>query len=304
MKKTIISIAYSAALIIAIALTSTSCKREPLHEPFSNYYLVIEGDYKDLHIDPVVPSMYEAVFYDKDNHTEVGQSYLGPNGGYIYDLAPGTYEMIVYSFQTSNSKIFGLKSYQEAIASTERYMDGDTLSYDAPDHVMVARDGNFEIPLLFDRDEPEYLYAYPKSLAQSWGLIITGIKGLKNAVAIDVYITGQAATRTLASQELSKDVHTIHFPGQIDMVKDIIHTPFCTFGHIPGKHCTLRLVIEDPNQQKIICHADVTNQFEDPENTGRWIKANFDIEIEPKKDGGMQPTVHNWEENEYIYDLY
>ena len=304
MKKTIISIAYSAALIIAIALTSTSCKREPLHEPFSNYYLVLEGDYKDLHIDPAVPSMYEAVFYDKNTHNEIGQSYLSTNGGYIYDLAPGTYEMIVYAFQSSNTKISGLKSYHDAIGSTERYLESDTLSYNAPDHVMVARDDNFEIPLLFDRDEPEYLYAYPKTLTQSWGLIITGIKGLKNAVALDVYITGQAATKTLGSQELSKDVHTIHFPAKIDVEKDIIHTPFCTFGHIPGAHSTLRLVIEDPNQKKIICYADVTSQFDDPKNTERWIKANFDIHIDPKKDGGMQPTVHEWGENEFNYDIY
>lgn len=303
MRRNITSLAYSAILLVAAALASDSCKREPIHEPFSNYYLVLEGDYKDLHIDPAVPSMYEAVFYDPVTHNEVGQSYLGTNGGYIYDLPAGTYEMIVYSLNSGTTKITGLKRYLDGHAYTDRYTESDTLSYYSPDHLMVARDPQFEIPFLYDRDDVEYIYAYPKSIAKSWCVVIDGIKNLTNAAAIDIYITGQSSSKVLSTEELSDNVNTIHFSGKIDKEKNVIYTPFCTFGKLAGKHSTLRLAIKDPNNRTIVCHADVTDQFEDPQNTDRYIRAHFEIEIDPKKDGGMMPDVEEWGENVYYYDI-
>lgn len=303
MKKTLTTIAYSAALIFTIALLATSCKREPLHEPFSNYYLKLEPDFNVQHIKPRVPGMYEAIFYDKNTHKEIAQSYLSSYGGYIYDLAPGSYELIVYSFDSGNTKVSGVGTYPGGFASVDRYTEGDTLSVNAPDHLMVARDPEFTIPMLYDREDVEYLYAYPKTIAQTWCLVIDGIEGLRNAAAIDVYITGQSDSKTLAAQELGSTAKTIHFPATIDYEKDIIYTPFCTFGKLPGKNNTLRLVIRDQNEYVTKCYADVTDQFDDPENTGHWIRAHFDIHIDPKKDGGMMPTVNEWGENEYNYEI-
>lgn len=304
MKKTMKSIAYSAALILALALLAASCKREPLHEPFSNYYLKLEPDFNVQHIKPRVPGMYEAIFYDKDTHKEIAQSYLGSYGGYIYDLAPGTYELVVYSFDSGNTKVSGVGTYPGGLASVERYAEGDTLSYNAPDHLMVARDPEFTIPMLYDREDVEYLYAYPKTIAQTWCVVIDGIKGLKNAATIDIYFTGHARSKHLASEELDNKATTIHVPGTINSDGDKIYTPFCTFGKFPDQNSILRLVIMDQNQRKYVCYADVTCQFDNPENTGHWIYAKFDIEIDPKKDGGMMPDVTEWGENVFDYDIY
>ena len=300
MKNTAVCIA--AAVLLAMSLAS--CRREPIHEPFSSYFLVLEGDYKALHINPPVPGMYEAVFYDRNTHAQVGQSYLGTDGGYIYDLAPGTYEMIVYSFDSGNTEVSSLNGFTSALASTERYKEADTLSYNAPDHLMVARDTAFTIPFLYDRFETEYLYAYPKTVCDTWCVVVNGIKGLSNAVSMDFYITGQSRSNNIGPNKRSEKEMTIHFPASIDYEGNRIYTPFCTFGKLPDHVSNLRLVIKDPNQQTIICRAEVTDQFDDPENTGHWIILNFDVEIDPRKDGGMVPDVNEWGENVFEYDIH
>lgn len=292
------------ALVLGlVSLSLASCRREPIHEPFSSYFLVLEGDYKAMHINPSVPGMYEAVFYDKETHAQVGQSYLGTNGGYIYDLAPGTYEMIVYSFDSGNTEVSGLNGFTSALASTERFKDADTLSFNAPDHLMVARDLEFTLPFLYDQSDTEYLYAYPKTICDTWCVIVEGIKGLKNAVSMDFYVTGQSRSNNIGPDKRSSSEMTIHFPASIDYTNDRIYTPFCTFGKLPDHVSKLRLVITDANQQTTICRADVTDQFDDPENKDHFIRLRFDVEIEPRKDGGMVPDVNEWNDNVYDYDI-
>lgn len=299
----IMAMAAAAALSVA-AFTMTSCHRLPIHEPYSNYYLVLEPNFDALHIKPSAPGMYEAVFYDKTTHREVGQSYLGANGGYIYDMAPGDYELIVYSFDSGNTNVSGMNNFYDALANTERYKDGDTLSYNAPDHLMVARDLDFNIPLVYDTDEPVYLYAYPKTIVDTWCIVITGIRGLRNAVSMDFYITGQSRSNNIGPNEISEKETTIHFPASVDYKNDRIYTPFCTFGKLPDHVSNLRLVITDPNQQTIIARADITDQFDDPENLGHWIILNFDFEIDARKDGGMMPDVNEWNDNVFDYDIF
>lgn len=220
------SFAYSAIILVVAAGASFSCKREPLHEPFSDYYLQLENDYSAIHIKPRTPGMYEAVFYDKVTHKEVGQSYLGTNGGYLYGIPAGTYELIVYSFDSGNTTVSGLRDFTTALATTERYKDGDTLSYNAPDHLMVASDPDFEIPYFYDKDEPEILYAYPKTIMDTWCVVIDGIKGLKNAGAMDIYIDGQSASNNFGTNTLSMTTRTIHFPARINVEGDKMYSPF------------------------------------------------------------------------------
>lgn len=303
MKRTLISLAYAAILFASVTALG-SCKREPLHEPFSNYYLQLVPDFSAIHIKPSEPRMYEAVFYDKMTHREVGQCYLGSGGGYIYDLAPGTYELLVYSFDSGNTEVSGLGGFNDAEATTERYGGGDIFSYNAPDHLMVARDENFEIPFLYDRDEAEVLYAYPKTIMDTWCVVVDGIEGLENAVSIDFYVSGQSATGMFGQGKISPVARTIHFPGAISAEGDKLYTPFCTIGKLPNMKSGLQLVITDPNQQTVVCQADVTDQFDDPENTGHWIYLHFDIKIDPKKDGGMQPVVEPWNDNVFTYDIH
>lgn len=301
MKKALISQACKAVLLAAAVLAFCSCKREPLHEPFSNYYLQLEPDFDALHIKPVDPGMYEVVFYDKITHNEVGQSYLGSNGGYIYGLGPGTYEMIVYGFDSGNTVVSGLGTFTGAVAKTEIYSNG---IHNAPDHFIVASDENFEIPFLFDRDEPEILYAYPRTIMDTWCVVVDGIKGLENATEINFFISGQSSSNNFGPDVISKEMMTIHFPGTVNAEGDKIYTPFCTFGRFPGTPSNLKLSIIDSNEQTVECQADITGQFDDPDNTGHWIYLHFDITLSPKTDGGMQPVVEPWNDNVFIYEIY
>lgn len=303
--KLIKRIAIYAAVLVTGALMTVSCRRLPIHEPFSSYYLVLEGDYKGLHINPTVPGMYEAVFYDIYTHEEVGQSYLGTEGGYIYGLRPGkTYEMIVYSFDSGNTQVSDLRSFPTALASTGGSSSTYMSSYNAPDHLMVARDTALTLPFLYDSFETEYLYAYPKSVCDTWCIIVTGIKGLQYATSMEFFVSGQSKSNNIGPNEPSTREMTINFPAKLDMVNNRIYTPFCTFGKIPGKVSELRLVITDGNEKTIVCKADVTGQFDDPENTGHWIILDFSgTEIEEKKDGGFTPVVDPWGGNEFFYDL-
>lgn len=295
--------AACAAVAALVALSLASCRREPIHEPFSSYYLVLEGEYKALHINPAVPGMYEAVFYNKDTHSEVARSYLGSAGGYIYDLAPGTYEMMVYGLDSGNTVVSGQSTFNGATATTDRYKDADTLSYNAPDHLLVARDLEFTIPFMYDTSETEYLYAYPKTICDTWCVVVYGIKGLGNASSMDFYITGQSRSNSIGPDRRSDSEMTIHFPATVDYAGNRIYTPFCTFGKLPDHVSNLRLVIRDSNQRAIVCRADITDQFDDPENTNHLIVLKFDVEIDPRKDAGMIPDVDEWNDNYYDYDI-
>lgn len=301
---TVLSAAKSVILLLVMAQTGVSCRREPIHEPFSSYYLRLNNSYEALHITPSRPGMFEAVFYDRETHEEVGQSYLGTNGGYLYDIAPGTYEMIVYQFDGGNTELTGFRRYCDAKAYTSPWPDGDTVAYNAPDHLLADRDTAFTIPFLYDTDETYYLDAYPSTVTDTWCVVIDGIKGLRNAASMDMYVSGQSRSTLVASLTDSKEEMNIHVPVQVDYENDCIRTPFCTFGKLAGRKSRLRLVITDQNQQTYVCRAEITDQFDDPENTGHWIYLHFDITIEPKKSGGMMPVVNEWEENVYDFDLF
>ena len=101
------------AVLLALAVLAASCKRVPLHDASAQVYLeiaqaldqpMVVPDTIDLASNPAYyekyhipePAKMVACFYDPTTHALVDKEYVGPYGGHINELSPGTYDLMVY----------------------------------------------------------------------------------------------------------------------------------------------------------------------------------------------------------------
>ena len=97
-----VSASLALAVLLALASLVSSCRREPLHDMKSCLvlHLNVSLSYDDstMIVKPKQPSLYKAVFYDPKTHDMVSEMYCGPEGGTVYGVRPGHYELLVYNY--------------------------------------------------------------------------------------------------------------------------------------------------------------------------------------------------------------
>jgi len=288
----IILVAVSIALAL---LAQTSCRREPLHEPKSAYYLKPEISLNSLYKQPAMPDFVTAIFYDHKTGEKAFQEYINATGGYLYGVTPGTYDVLLYSLGTTYTHVDSLGRIDQAYAYTNQISEGYELKYE-PDHLLVGTIYNQQIPALIEKDSTFYIKANMETLLDTWKLEVHKIKGLKNATSIGIMIDGLVDSKKLATGLISDREMKMYFAGVIDNEYKLIETPFCIFGKLPGTVSKLQLQIsvigDDGASYKL--NTDITDQFNDPTNTQHIIKVDFDIEIKAKEGGGFQPVVDQW----------
>lgn len=283
-------------ILIAALLALASCRREPLHEPISNYYLSLDISLEALHKKPAMPSIVTAIFYDHKTGEKAFQEYVNVPGGYLYGVTPGTYDILLYNLGTTYTHVDSLSRIDQAYAYTNQISSGYELKYE-PDHLLVGSLFNQEIPALIESDSTYVIKASMETLLDTWKLEVHKIKGLKNATSIGIMIDGLVDSKKLASGLMSEREMKMYFAGVIDNEYKLIETPFCIFGKLPGAVSKLDLQIsvlgDDGASYKL--NTDITKQFNDPDNVQHIISVDFDIEIKAKEGGGFKPTVDNWE---------
>ena len=286
-------------IVAAALLEMCSCQREPIYDGRSEYRIEITPEYDMLYNTPDKdPNLYRVLFYDPLSHKLVTSNTVGTKGGYLYNITPGVYDIVVYNYTMNKTKVSHEENLNSLMALTTVLSYQDLPVVETPDHLLVAKMEDVVIPHLTVNDSEFVLKVTPKSIVDSWCLVINGIKGLRNVNYIDTYITGQAQAVYLDKGKGGiSDVNvTIFFPAVCDLGRGIIYTPFNTFGKIEDKVSDLRLNIRivGSGGDEYVCEADVSDQFEDPDNVNHIITATFDVTVKERKNGGMSPVADDW----------
>lgn len=286
-------------LTILLAAALSSCRREELHDDVSRYRIEIAPSYDMLYNRPAqTPKLYKVCFYRPGSGELVTECTVGENGGALYNLQAGVYDAIVYDYTFNRTKVAdnGNRQTLRAYSSPVAYKEFPVI--EAPDHLFVQEFKGLSIPHISDHDPEFVIRSEPHSIIDAWCLNVDGIKGLRNADIIDIYITGQTDALLFArdGEKFSGRDVAIWFEAVCDYEQGMIITPFNTFGKMSGSfsELVLNMRIVGAGGDTYLCRADVTDQFEDPHNLEHVISASFDITINERKDGGMAPVTDIW----------
>jgi len=296
---------HSRLLFIAAILAATvSCRREPLHELLSNYYLEPEISLEALHKTPAMPSIVTAIFYDHETGEKAFQEYVNATGGYLYGVIPGVYDVLLYSIGTTYTHVDSLSRMESAYAYTNLISGNYNLKYE-PDHLLVGTLHNLTVPALIENDDTFVIKAPMATVVDTWRLIVNKITGLKNATSIGIAISGLVDSRKLATETYSDKEMNMYFSGVIDNEYKTINTPFCIFGKLAGavSELVLQISVIGDDGVSYVLKTDVTDQFNDPDNTRQIITVDFEVEIKAKEGSGFQPVVDEWEDIISYFDL-
>ena len=312
----IFSICAAALLLFSF----TCCRRIPLHDPGSNVFLKINIELRsnvelneDLNIEGDAylmekvygkkPEMMRACFYDIESHELVYEFYLPPEGDFI-DILPGEYDLIVYSLGNEATRVESTEKRGTGRAFTNRTGEsvngtvsdatsgtkatGSQAVIFEPDHLYAGRLEKVKVPVMED-DDPTFIIDIPVStILDTYSFEIINIVGAGRIQKADIYITGQAPSKYLWDLRYPSIPASIYFQASVNYSKEHIYTIFNTFGKFPGETnlCYINVLLTDGRGEKFLWVFDVTEQFDNPDNTRHEIIIDERIEIPEKGNAG------------------
>lgn len=305
-----------------------SCRRITLHDPDSGVYLKLELRLKldvavpaalDLDAHPELaakvnigkPQVVHVCFYDTVTHQLAAEDFLEGEGGFIH-IAPGVYDMIVYSLGTDATQVDGTESRGAARAFTsglgtrvkvKAAGEEDAGSYDViyePDHLLVGRMADVVIPV-HSADEGNVIVidADMETLLETYAFEVPNITGVESITSVEVYITGQAASRYLWDKRYPSKECAISFQAAVNKEEGGIYSVFNTFGKFPDvrSQVYMHMRLTASGGQTYVLTYDVTEQFNNPDNVGHEIIIDDPVDIPEGGTGttGFNPTVSDWQ---------
>lgn len=327
-------------LLLLVAVAAMSCQRVPLYDAESGVYLRIDLSIKatidvpeelranlpaDLKAkaDGRVPERMQVNFYDVETHALVTKAFVGAEGGYI-DVAPGVYDIVVYSMDCDVTRVDKPESrgsfYAYTAVEGNRVVpmskaNGDAaqapVSYPVilePDHLYVGRKENVVIPAHSSADDVIEIHVDASTMIETYIFRAHNVKGIENAASIKAYITGQARARGIWDLRYINGQAIIGTTCYADRAAGEIYTVFNTFGKFPNADNQVFLNIEVTNssgeRQEYVF--DVTDQFDNPDNTNHEIDVDDEINV-PKpgggSGGGFQPDIDDWDDEHTDIDI-
>lgn len=313
--------------LLLLTLTFLSCERIPLYDRESGVYLKINIRFntqlsiaEQSRAEDVKPEKMQVNFYDVDTHALVNKFYVPSEGGFI-DIASGFYDVVLYNIDTeetrvvngnsSRGQVYAYTDLENAEMPANWRSAGSTATPDGasiirePDHLYVGRMERVHIPERSSQDKTVELYAEAQSILETYTFRATNISNIKDAGVVKAYITGQVRGRYLWDNHYPAEAVAISFNCQADRAGNEISTRFNTFGKFPNAVNTVYLHLfvgssYDKGREYVF---DVTDQFDNPDNTSRQIIVTEEIDVPEagSGDGGFLPNVKDWEsENENV----
>ena len=315
-------------------LAAVACERMPLYDLEKQAIeLVLKLNLKldlqlklDLDVDVDIetaikaPEHMKVCFYSpEDGHLRYTE-FVDSTGGVISTPA-GTYEMLVYSFGTEYVQIRGegdintIEAFTSDITETKRATlaaftrgeDGEQLEEPqgpiiyAPDHLLVARE-NVVVPEMSTESRNITLTATANTIVETYGFEVHSVIGAEYIESCEAFVTNQARSSFFGRGEVNPEPATIYFRVGVDRKKGCLYTTFNTFGKLPGESRSyLHILVRDTGGQEYHISADITEEFEKPDNQ---IVVEEPVEIpepQPTGGGGIAPTVTPWDEE--IHDV-
>lgn len=328
----------SGVLILLSIVLLCSCQRIPLYDRSTEVNLVIdlertldhnivmsvdkplEKHYRDK-IDGVSPAYYEVLVYDINTNALLSTHIVGEKGG-SFDLFPGRYHLVVYSFGTESTQVSDLdnmltaraytsdithlkseiiksKSSGESSTNISKAYEDDPIIYE-PDHLYVANELDVEIESFLGDNESVTVYTTASSILDVYSLEVINVKGVENIEKVDAFVTGQVLSNYFGKQQRDVLPATVYVDMSTDVENKRLYTVFNTFGKLPGANnkIFLDITVTDSGGGQYRYVFDVTEQFDDPGNKDNQLLIDGNIIDIPKAEhggGGFQPSVNEWE---------
>ena len=320
---------FHFSLFTLAVLLLTSCQYKDLcydHPHGENYNLSLLLKLKlelDVNVEVSVethtkiekPEYMKVMFYNPQKGNLSDSEIVGVDGGNIYE-APGSYNMVVYSFGTEWTQIRGegnvntLEAYTSDITATKSgILRSFTRAEGAepqgpiiytPDHLLVAHE-NVVIPPFSEEERVITITTNAKTVVETYSFQIINIKGIENISSVEAFVTNQARSTFFGRGEKSTEPATIYFPIEVNPSEGYIHTSFNTFGKLPGESRSyLHIMIKNGSGEEYKVSVDITDQFE-KEDHKIIIDEEIDIPAPEGGGAGIAPTVEKWEEE--IHDV-
>lgn len=290
-----------------------------------SYETELSPDQKEK-IDGCHPEYHEVLLYDTQTHALLTSQIVGPTGGELH-VPVGDYHMVVYSFGTESTQVKDMHHRLEAEAFTSditksmadkfkavqanaspdsrseaKGYEDDPIVYE-PDHLYVANEFDVTIPAFMGKEETVTLHATSNSVVEVYTLEVLNIKGAENIEKVEAFVTGQVKSNYFGTPVRNEDPATLYVTLNVDVPNSRLYTIFGTFGKLPGEEGKIYLdvTVTDSGGGQYRYVYDVTDQFDDPENTDHSLVVDggeVDIPDAIGGGGGFAPIVDEWENEE------
>lgn len=304
-RRLVVFILLAPAVILCLPLLFlASCTRDPIYDEVTQYRIRFSIDNDVLYCPEADPELIQVIFYNPQSGKKVSEVYMGTDGGYLYDIQPGEYAIVAFGMGASRTDIEYTKDLNLLCAQTKVLQNSPEKVINSPQHQLVGTVIPATIPYLSEADEPFILDIPMKSVCESWKVMVSGIKGLQFASSVNLYLSNQ--TSEVSLKDMSRDGFcTINVKDYgISSPEGLLEIPFCTFGMKGEGEVTARLVIEAQDRQFHSQVYDITAQVRNPDNTEHTIYLDFQTELHPLIQGGLDPGADEWDEHREHIDVY
>ena len=290
---------------LALLGLAAACKRIPLYEPRSGVYLKLEIQLED---GDRLPEKVRVCFYDPLTHVLSAEDYLPAEGGFV-DVPAGTYDLMVYSLGCETTRVTDSESRGAAYAYTgspgskvrTRAGDGGEAGAEypviyEPDHLYVGCLPGVVVPVRAELDRTVVLVCGMSTLLETYTFEARFVEGAERIREADVYITGQAPGKYLWDRRFPNKACALLFRSRVDTEKGKLHYVFRTFGKLHGirSDVYLNVLATSLDGGRYQWTFDVTDQFDNPDNTLHEIIVEEPIVVPESGSGGFLPTVGDW----------
>lgn len=301
------------AILLSCLVFAVSCIREPIIYTVSNYYINIEPELVE---GGTVPSIYSVNFYDVAEGRLVYQTFVHshnhpegmPEGGYLSGLQAGDYTMVVYNYDTFNSRVNNKNNLAKIFADTDTYDYSNALPViKMPDHLYLYS-GRVSIPYLSEEDDVHVIKVNPFTILEDFRIRVFGIRNTSLIERVNFYVSGQARGAWLAPDAGLVDGNAIiaWSPEKIELDGEgALISSYTTFGrNICGDRLMFTVYISGPGGTTFWAQQDISDAFEEAVASGSHvIDVKVDLEVTERQQGGFDPSAEEWDSNYYPIDL-
>ena len=301
--------------LLLAAICCASCKRIELQRATSSVYLRIITDPEpalpepegldfnssyELYSRAYQPNIevYRICLYDIETHQFAGEDFLPAEGGFL-NVASGVYDMVVYSAGSSVTILSNEEGRSKAYAYTNAAQGEDGLTIPEPEHMFVAAIPEVKIPIYSAKEEIKTIEINTTRIAQTYYLEFKNVVGLERVVKVEVRVSGQVPGRYIWDNRFEDLTGDVYFTPILDKEGGRIYALFNTFGRNEYRHTDVNVILTvlDRNGRSFRWKVDVTDRFDDPDNTRNEILIDSEIYIPDTDDGdGMVPDVEDWDD--------
>lgn len=297
------------AAAAAAALLLCCCNRIEILDTTSNYKVEISINRESiLYKAPDKIENVAVMLYDPNSYQQTLTNYFKSEGGYLTSgIKPGDYIMMCYNIDTQSSTMRRTDyiNYTYVSTGTPRTTETGEKIYNEPDHIFISTD-NVRLPVIAEKDGEHVTKIYPRSICDSWRLIVNGVKGTRWARSANMFIGNQRTAYSLLERRYDGE-EIMHHEMMNDMnhETDEITCDFCTLGMSdnPDKRIKIQLIFQADNGEMFTEIFDVTDQVRDPQNARHIIEIEYNIEMKKNEEGGIRPSSTEWDDIIYIVDI-